>query len=205
MHIKINTFIKNKEIIRKYMRSLRLSLTYSEQYIAAQLITNKILTLNCIQQSKKIGIFISIDGEIRTDLLIKILLSMNKHIYLPKLPVNSSKFQCLSFIQYTLSTSLIRNHLKAYEPKKYNQTIFSIEKLDIIFVPLVAFDKFGNRLGMGGGFYDATLQHYQHCNLNFPVIGLGYDFQKVPEQFLFTEEWDVKLCKIITPSYFFWK
>lgn len=205
MLIKTNKLTK-KKIIRKYIRSLRHSLTYSEQYIAAQLITNKILALKCIYQSLNIAIFVSIDGEIRTDLLIKILLSMNKRIYLPVLPLPFEKSQCLSFAPYTLSTVLVRNYLNTYEPKKTNiTTIFSLDMLDIIFVPLVAFDQYGNRLGMGGGFYDILLQYYQNNYLNCTTIGLGYDFQKVPTSFLPIEKWDMKLHKIITPSYMYWK
>lgn len=201
MYTKIKKLNKNKKIIRKYIRTLRHSIKYTEQYTAAQLITNKVLTLNCIHQSKNIAMFISIDGEINTDLLIKTLLSINKRIYLPIVPSPSYKSKRLSFAQYTFNTILIRNHLNTYEPIKNNITSFlSIEKLDIIFVPLVACDEYGNRLGMGGGFYDTTLQNHKSIYTNCTLIGLGYDFQKIPSQLLPIEKTDLQLHKIITPS-----
>lgn len=204
--MKIYNLIKNKTIIRQYIRSLRHSLTYSEQYKAAQLLTNKILSLNCIHHSKNIGIFISIDGEIRTDLLIKYLLSINKCIYLPIFSPNTTKPHSLSFTQYTLSTPLVRRYLNVYEPKKIDVNSFlPIEMIDIIFIPLVAFDDYGNRLGMGGGFYDMTLQNYQCYHTHPNIIGLGYDFQKIPTQLLPITKWDIKLRKILTPSYSLWK
>lgn len=198
-----NRYKKNNRILKKeirsYMRVLRKSLTLSEQYIASQLITNKIISLDNIQKATHIAIFISIDGEINTNLLIQTLLLMNKIIYLPKLPSLNSQY--LSFVQYNLSIPLIRNRLNIYEPKHNTCTSISPKILDILFIPLVAFDEQGNRLGMGGGFYDKILNNWGNKIKDTCVcIGLGYDFQKIPTHFLPVEPWDVKLSKIITPS-----
>ncbi|CAD83328.1 ligase;5-formyltetrahydrofolate cycloligase family [Candidatus Blochmanniella floridana] len=190
----------NKKAIRSYIRSLRQSLNYSEQYKSAQLITNKIINLDCIHKATHIGIYISFDGEIYTDLLIKFLLSMKKKIYIPVL---LHKQQHLLFAPYTLSTPTIQNYLNVYEPKYNIIDLISLDKLDIIFIPLVAFDDHGNRLGMGGGFYDKTLQYQKHKS-HCIYIGLGHDFQKIPTSILTQEKWDVKLPKIITPSYLHW-
>lgn len=187
-----------KQSIRKYIRSIRRNLTYQEQYIAAQLLTNKIITTNHIHRLMHIGIFISIDGEINTTLLIKTLLLMKKKIYLPIVPI--SNIQYLSFSKYTLSTPLVRNHLNTYEPQQNTTSTIPIKLLDIMFIPLVAFDKNGNRLGMGHGFYDRTLRKYPALLYSYIPIGLGYDFQEIPTQLLPTEKWDIKLPEIITPS-----
>jgi 5-formyltetrahydrofolate cyclo-ligase len=83
------------------------------------------------------------------------------------------------------------------EPRLDVSKVCPLSKLDIICTPLVAFDNIGSRLGMGGGFYDRTLAHWQtHDNL-YP-IGLAHDCQqveKVPMQ-----SWDVPLPEIITPT-----
>lgn len=194
--------MKNKKaILRKYIRTLRRSVYLTKQYKSAYLITNNVLNLKHIYQAKNIAIFISSNNEIRTNLLINVLLSMKKHVYLPMLPSCSYKSPYLLFARYTFSTSLIRNYLNTYEPKKNNTlSILPIEMLDIIFVPLVAFDQNGNRLGMGGGFYDKILQYHQNYHINCTSIGLGYDFQKVPQNFLPTEKWDMKLDITVTPS-----
>ncbi|ADV33657.1 5-formyltetrahydrofolate cyclo-ligase [Candidatus Blochmanniella vafra str. BVAF] len=195
--------VTNKKKIRKYIRSLRQSLTFSEQYVAAQLITNKIINLHYVDQAKNIAIFISTDGEVSTNLLIKTLLLMNKSIYLPILPnIYTQSIQYLSFVKYTLSTPLVRNRFNIYEPKYNNNNIHIIpmELLDILFIPLVAFDQNKNRLGMGGGFYDKTLQHWEKKIKNCICIGLAYNFQKIPNHLLPIEQWDIKLSNIITPS-----
>lgn len=191
------TLFKHKSIIRTYIRTLRRSLKPSEQYIAAQLITNKILTLNNLNQATNIAAFISTDGEIRTDLIIQTLLSINKRIYLPVLPTTRQS-RSLLFAQYTLSTPLIRNRFNIYEPKHNYASVINITMLDIILIPLVAFDEHGFRLGMGGGFYDKTL-FYLNTKPNNICIGLGYDFQKIPTQIFPSSKQDIKLSKIITP------
>jgi 5-formyltetrahydrofolate cyclo-ligase len=70
-------------------------------------------------------------------------------------------------------------------------------EIDIIFTPLVAFDAEGNRLGMGGGFYDRTLENWQQTGRPFPV-GLAHDCQQV--EMIPTEIWDIPLPALITPS-----
>lgn len=200
MQINTLSLLQYKSIIRTYIRSLRRSIKVSDQYVAAQLITNKILTLNSLHRSINIAIFISFDGEIRTDLIIQSLLSMNKRIYLPVL--TDSKSQLLSFVQYTLSTPLIQNRFNIYEPKYNTISILPIEMLDIMFIPLVAFDEHKNRLGMGGGFYDKTL-YYWNQRLDPICIGLGYDFQKIPIEIFPKNKQDIKLSKIITPNHIY--
>ena len=68
-----------------------------------------------------------------------------------------------------------------------------LNELDIIFTPLVAFDRQGNRLGMGGGFYDRTLQQWQQKS--FIPVGLAHQCQQVEK--LPVETWDIPLERIL--------
>ena len=67
-------------------------------------------------------------------------------------------------------------------------------EIDLIIVPAVAFDKQGNRLGRGGGYYDRFLKKQSHAT----VIGVGYDFQLVDE--VPVRQHDQKMHRIILPS-----
>jgi 5-formyltetrahydrofolate cyclo-ligase len=67
-------------------------------------------------------------------------------------------------------------------------------KIDVIIVPAVAFDKNGNRLGRGGGYYDRFLKKQPHATL----IGVGYDFQLVDE--VPVRKHDQKVHRVILPS-----
>ena len=66
--------------------------------------------------------------------------------------------------------------------------------IDVIIVPAVAFDKEGNRLGRGGGYYDRFLKKQTHAT----IIGVGYDFQLVDE--VPVRKHDQKMHRIILPS-----
>ena len=68
-------------------------------------------------------------------------------------------------------------------------------ELNVLFMPLVAADKIGNRMGMGGGYYDRTLAKAKSKPLK---IGWAYDFQLVDK--LDSNPWDIKLDALITPS-----
>lgn len=194
----LNSF--KKKAIRTYIRALRRNIHLSEQYIAAQLITNRLLALKCLHKSKNIAIYIAFDGEIQTYLAIQFLLSMNKRIYLPIISIKQP--QTLLFAQYTLSTPLIQNLFNIYEPKFQTTTILPVKMLDIIFIPLVAFDEKKNRIGMGGGFYDKTLSYLNKKN-HCVSIGLGFDFQKIPTEIFPVGKKDIKLSYVITPHHIY--
>ena len=67
-------------------------------------------------------------------------------------------------------------------------------EIDLIIIPAVAFDKQGNRLGRGGGYYDRFLKKQSHATF----IGVGYDFQLVDE--VPVRQHDQKMHRIILPS-----
>lgn len=88
------------------------------------------------------------------------------------------------------------NRLKIQEPRLNVRDVLPLSKLDVLVTPLVAFDEDGQRLGMGGGFYDRTLQHWQSYGLT--PVGYAHDCQLVEK--LPVEEWDIPLPAVVTPS-----
>lgn len=189
-----NNLQKRQKIIRQTVRQYRRQLTCEQQHSAADKITQLALAHELIRSASHLGLFLSYDGEINTAPLIKNLWAQNKKVYLPVLhPFN--RYQLL-FLQYRPDTLLIKNRFNIAEPTLNVMDVIPIAQLDVLFVPLVAFDKQGQLLGMGGGFYDRLLFNWRKKNF-FP-IGLAHDCQLVDK--IPTAPWDIQLPEIITPS-----
>ena len=177
--------------LRQQIRKTRANLTALQQQQAEDSITQQALALIEKRNAQHIALYVSFDGEISTEKLIKILWAQDKHVYLPVLhPFNPNH---LLFLRYLPDTPMLKNKFGIWEPKLNVQNVLPLDELDILFTPLVAFDKQGNRLGMGGGFYDRTLQNWQ--NSSFIPVGLAHQCQQV--ELLPTEAWDVPLHRIL--------
>ena len=167
------------------------NLTALQQQQAEDSITQQALALIEERNAQHIALYVSFDGEISTDKLIKTLWAQDKHVYLPVLhPFNPNH---LLFLRYLPDTPMLKNKFSIWEPRLNVQNVLPLDELDILFTPLVAFDKQGNRLGMGGGFYDRTLQHWHKSS--FIPVGLAHQCQQVEQ--LPTEVWDVPLHQIL--------
>ena len=177
--------------LRQQIRKTRVNLTALQQQQAEDSITQQALAFIEERNAQHIALYISFDGEISTEKLIKILWMQGKQVYLPVLhPFNPNH---LLFLRYLPETPMLKNKFGIWEPKLNVQNVLPLKELDILFTPLVAFDKQGNRLGMGGGFYDRTLQNWR--NSSFIPVGLAHQCQQVEQ--LPTEVWDVPLHQIL--------
>ena len=177
--------------LRQQIRKTRANLTALQQQQAEDSITQQALALIEERNAQHIALYLSFDGEISTEKLIKTLWAQGKQVYLPVLhPFNPNH---LLFLRYLPDTPMLKNKFGIWEPKLNVQNVLPLDELDILFTPLVAFDKEGNRLGMGGGFYDRTLQNWQ--NSSFIPVGLAHQCQQVEQ--LPTEAWDVPLYRIL--------
>ncbi|MXP67734.1 5-formyltetrahydrofolate cyclo-ligase [Pantoea sp. Aalb] len=184
----------NRKKIRKYIRSLRRNLSIKQQEEAANLLAENANKFTIISNASRIALFLSIDGEINTYPLIKTLWKQKKQVYLPVIHPFMPDY--LLFLRYIPETILTLNKFQILEPVFNITQIATLEQLDVILVPLVAFNHKCQRLGMGKGFYDRTLQNWQQYH--FVPIGIAHDcqyFDTIP-----AASWDVNLPYIITPS-----
>ncbi|AJI94010.1 5-formyltetrahydrofolate cyclo-ligase [Yersinia ruckeri] len=183
-----------RQQIRSEIRQRRRLLSPEQQHNSALLASQQVQQHKKIQQARSIALFLSFDGELNTQPIIQQLWQQNKHVYLPVLhPFSPGN---LLFLRYDAETPLRQNRLKIREPQWDVTQVLPLSQLDIMITPLVAFDRHGQRLGMGGGFYDRTLQNWQQCG-PYP-IGLAHDCQLVDD--LPVEHWDIPLPEIITPG-----
>ncbi|WP_262508879.1 5-formyltetrahydrofolate cyclo-ligase [Ursidibacter maritimus] len=175
--------------LRKQMRAKRQALTLDEQRFAAQNIIPKSLELIEHYSAQHLAFYLPFNGEISPLPLIEKLRSIGKKIYLPVLhPFSSHQ---LLFLRFDDKSDLSSNRFGILEPKLDVRKVLPISELEMIFVPLVACDTQGNRLGMGGGFYDRTLSQAKHLI----SVGLAHQCQQL--ECLPLESWDEPLDYIV--------
>ncbi|MDO6444305.1 5-formyltetrahydrofolate cyclo-ligase [Colwellia sp. 1_MG-2023] len=188
--------------IRQLIRQKRQSLDESSQQQQSQLLAKSLKNHPKVLTAKSIAIYLTNDGELNTHDFINECWDQKIKTYLPVLHPFSKGH--LLFLHYHAQTAMIRNKYHILEPKLNVQDVLPMEQLDIIFTPLVAFDNTGARLGMGGGYYDRTLNKWytqkEQTAKPYP-IGLAHDFQQVDK--VPSEHWDIPIPEIITPNQHF--
>ncbi|WP_312166473.1 5-formyltetrahydrofolate cyclo-ligase [Atlantibacter hermannii] len=186
--------LSTRQQLRQQIRLRRKSLTHEQQTQAAQQAAARMMGFAPVVEAQTVAAFLSFDGELDTRPLIEGLWRAGKKVYLPVLhPFSAGN---LLFLRYFPDSDLVLNHFKIHEPALDVRHVLPLNKLDVLITPLVAFDTTGQRLGMGGGFYDRTLQNWRAHGL-FPV-GYAHDCQQVDA--LPFEEWDIPLPAVITPT-----
>ena len=164
-----------RQAIRQHVRHLRRALTDEQQTQAAEQLAEHALNYAPVTEARNIALFLSVDDELNTRPLIARLWHLKKTVCLPVLhPFSPGN---LLFLRYSPDTPLLKNKLRIPEPPLDIRQVITVVQLDMMMVPVVAFDQHGQRLGMGGGFYDRTLQNWrQH---GFLTVGLAHDCQQV--------------------------
>ena len=143
---------------------------------------------------KKIAIYYPSNYEFDTLKLLQILEKRDRtQTLLPVILKNNS----MKFVSWKFSDPLIVNKFGFLEPQINGKT----DVPDLILVPIVAFDKFKNRLGYGKGYYDRILSKYFLKNLNIITIGLAFSFQKYKK--IPISKHDIKLNYIFTEKGFY--
>ena len=179
----------DKTFLRSHYKKKRLSLTKQEDDHLSQRVCKQLDKLS-IWRLKHYHIFISISNynELYTSFIINKLKSEQKIIIVPKISNNE-----LVHIAINDETEFGLNEYGIKEPNDGNH--FIIENLDIIFIPLLAFDIEGHRVGYGKGYYDRFLKLTNNSTLK---IGLSF-FDPI-NKILDIDDNDVKLDYCVTPK-----
>ena len=179
----------DKTFLRSHYKKKRFSLTKQEVDDLSQRVCKQLDKLN-IWKLKHYHIFISIlkYNELDTSYIINKLNSEQKIIIVPKISNNE-----LVHIAINDETKFGLNEYGIKEPNDGNH--FIIENLDIIFIPLLAFDIEGHRVGYGKGYYDRFLKLTNNSTLK---IGLSF-FDPI-NKILDIDDNDVKLDYCVTPK-----
>jgi 5-formyltetrahydrofolate cyclo-ligase len=136
------------------------------------------------QSANIIFLYWSLPNEVDTQVFIE-KWSVNKTILLPVIENDAMILKC-----YTDNACLVTGKFNICEPDTATFTDYS--RIDLCVVPGLAFDKHGNRLGKGKGFYDKFLS-----NINAMKIGICFDVQYIDN--IPHDDWDQKMDLIVHP------
>lgn len=172
----------DKSELRKKMIQARLDLSSEEYTVKSNLIISKLKNHSDFINAKTIGIYVSFKNEVNTTALIEEMVKVKK-ICVPKTGNNEMNFYLIDSLE-----ELKLGNYGILEP--HNNRLINKNKIDLLIVPIVSYDKNHNRLGYGGGYYDRYLKDY--CG---NVIGLAFNFQQVEK--LSVEKHDLPIKTII--------
>ena len=161
--------------------------------INSQIITEKLLSMNCIQQASTIMIYLDFNNEVKTDQLITKLISLRKTVTSPVTIKDERKLIPYEIINLKEGINIGTYGIR--EPNKDLSNEIDVKNIDVLIVPAVAYDKNCYRLGYGGGYYDRFIERLRDDAI---TIGIAFDlqlFDSIPK-----EEHDAQLNYIITES-----
>ena len=187
---------------RPIMKNLRTRIKQKREQLSSEnvdqlggAIFRNLLDSNILEDKSRIAIYYSVNNEVATMQIIKHLWTKDKELFLPIIKSNQ-----LVFGSYKSGDNLSNNKFDIPEPTTQREELITADVLDLVIVPLVAFDSDCNRLGMGGGYYDRALAFKKTSSKTSSplLIGLAYELQKV--NILEMNSWDIPMDGIISES-----
>ncbi len=182
------------------MRHQRRAVSAADQARASASLCAHLKYFPGFMTAERVGLYLVNDGEIDPVNVMTWVWSLaprtGKVAYVPVLA--KSRQSAMSFSEVWPDTQFSNNKYGIPEPVFIKGGFCRAQDLDIILVPLVAFDRSGNRIGMGGGYYDQTLafRHQQTYYRRPKLIGVAHHFQEIDA--LDPKPWDVGLDAIVT-------
>ena len=181
--------------VRAEKKSLRRSLSDRQLLQASKCICYTLSVMAEVTRAKSIALYMPTRDEISPVFLQK-QLRQSKRWYLPCITTKNG----LEFKEFLAHQPLKKNRFNILEPARTAKVI-KPNNLDVLIVPIVAFDQQCQRIGMGGGFYDKTLSQLNKPMRRPLLIGLAHSVQQTPQ--INANRWDVPMDVIVTEKKIF--
>jgi 5-formyltetrahydrofolate cyclo-ligase len=160
----------SKTEIRKQMAARRGAADLQQVDEASTHIVRNFQTMDVFQKAHTIGLYMAIAGEVNLDELFPVCWDRGMRTCIP---VFNARARTYEMAEITSETRCAVGHYGIREP--VSPIACTIDHIDLIAVPGVAFDQQGHRLGRGGGYYDRLLDEF-----NGRATGVAFDFQLLP-------------------------
>lgn len=176
------------------MRVQRMQLDPHARMAAAQALAQRLEALPEFLVDQRVAGYWAVGGEIALHMAATHLRRREQQFYLPV----AGPQRRLRFAMYRGGGAIAPNRYGIPEPQVDPSELIDADQLELVLVPLVAFDRRGHRLGFGGGFYDTSFAflHGQQRPAQTVLVGVGYAFQEVDA--LEPADWDVQLDFVAT-------
>ena len=181
----------DKKEIRKLISDMKNNMSLKEIESLSEKMTDIFCATDDFKNASCIFAYMSYNQEVKTRGIIEMALASGKRIAVPKVYGRDIKFKYINSVN-----DCINGYMGIPEPDEGCLCADNVEKKVLLLMPGLAFDKEGNRIGYGGGYYDRYLN--VHRDTEFTKIALGYDFQLMEK--IENEAFDVKADIVITPS-----
>ncbi len=203
--------VGSKSGLRAVLRRQRNALSQARQERAAVDLAERLKNLSAFRRSKSIALYLANDGEIDPARALAWSLAHGKRCYAPVVvdhrtdhhtdnPIDQPKISrknSLRFAEITTHTRFQNNRFGIAEPTAPAEQWIDARALDLVLLPLVGFDRRGNRIGMGGGFYDTTFAFKKTDPHSLPqLVGLAHEIQRVEQ--IDAENWDIPIAAVVT-------
>ncbi len=187
--------------IRQRIRRQRHQLSPQQRLLATEAIADRLSATQLFRNSHRIAGFMANENEPDLAAVMCQAWAMGKVWHLPI--IGLPYLNHLWFGRYGPGDALVENCFGIAEPDISLAQATPSWGIDLVLMPLVAFDPAGNRLGMGKGYYDRTLKYlrYRRHWRKPRLIGVAYEFQKVDA--LPFQPWDVPLDGVVTERAFY--
>ena len=184
----------DKSTFRRQLKAARSAVKPDARRDAARSLLRLALRRGLLLRARRIGFYLPQGAEFDVLPLLNQALWMKRTCCLPV--ISGGHGRALRFARLDGRNPMTANRYGIPEP--WDPQPLRAWQLDLLFVPLVGFDSSGHRLGMGGGYYDATLAYLLRRRLwRKPLlIGVGYECQRV--ETLPSDPWDTPLDAALT-------
>lgn len=176
-----------KAALRRQLRRRRNALSAAQQAQAAQQLAAEMQRLPAFARARRIAFYIAGDGEIDPGPAVAQARARGAKCYAPVI----GRGKILRFAAVTARTEFRAGRFGIAEPVANAGDLIDATALDLALVPLVGFDRRGNRIGMGGGFYDATFAAGAPM-----LVGLAHELQRIDA--IAADAWDMPLAAVVT-------
>lgn len=177
--------------LRMQMRARREALDPHQVASRSQGVVENLLQLPDFKHSRRVAGYVAVNGETDPHTALQTARAEGKETFVPVICNN-----ILEFAKVNRNTCWRTGKFGIPVPEYDKSECLDAQAMDIVIVPLLAFDASLNRIGMGGGYYDRTFGFRKHQSAPPFLIAIAYEFQKTDN--LAMQPWDVPMDKVVT-------